>query len=127
MPRADDVERVPEAATPQANDDVLELTAQQVEEDPVIAVAAPEMSIAPHAMPDQVAELVSPATAAASRNALESLATISAKPVSPSVGLTIDDLARELLRPMLKEWLDENLPGIVSSLVEREIARITRN
>jgi uncharacterized protein len=32
---------------------------------------------------------------------------------------------RDMLRPMLKEWLDENLPGIVEQLVTREIARIT--
>ncbi len=39
---------------------------------------------------------------------------------------TIDGLVRELLRPMLKEWLDANLPGIVENAVEQEVARIAR-
>ncbi|MFX6724745.1 DUF2497 domain-containing protein [Acinetobacter baumannii] len=34
-------------------------------------------------------------------------------------------MVRELLRPMLREWLDARLPGIVETMVAREIARIT--
>ena len=39
---------------------------------------------------------------------------------------SIDDLARELLHPMLKQWLDENLPRIVEQLVREEIERVAR-
>jgi cell pole-organizing protein PopZ len=39
---------------------------------------------------------------------------------------SIDDLAREVLRPMLKQWLDENLPRIVEQLVREEIERVAR-
>lgn len=39
---------------------------------------------------------------------------------------TIEDLVKEMLRPMLKEWLDTNLPPMVERYVEREIARLTR-
>jgi len=42
-------------------------------------------------------------------------------------GPTIDDLARALLRPMLKEWLDNNLQGIVQAEVRKELERIARN
>ncbi len=35
-------------------------------------------------------------------------------------------LTREMLRPMLKSWLDDNLPGIVERLVAAEIDRIAR-
>jgi uncharacterized protein len=35
-------------------------------------------------------------------------------------------LTREMLRPMLKTWLDDNLPGIVERLVSTEIERVTR-
>lgn len=38
---------------------------------------------------------------------------------------TLEGLVRELLRPMLKDWLDQNLPGIVERMVSREIMRIT--
>jgi uncharacterized protein len=41
-------------------------------------------------------------------------------------GRSIDDLARELLHPMLKQWLDENLPRIVEQLVREEIERVAR-
>jgi cell pole-organizing protein PopZ len=39
---------------------------------------------------------------------------------------TLDDLVAEMLRPMLKSWLDENLPSLVERLVRSEIDRITR-
>ena len=39
---------------------------------------------------------------------------------------TIEGVVTELLRPMLKDWLDENLPAIVDKHVEAEVARIAR-
>jgi uncharacterized protein len=39
---------------------------------------------------------------------------------------SIDDLARELLHPMLKQWLDQNLPRLVEKLVREEIERVAR-
>jgi hypothetical protein len=40
--------------------------------------------------------------------------------------LTIEDVAREMLRDMLKQWLDENLPALVEQLVREEIERVAR-
>lgn len=40
-------------------------------------------------------------------------------------GRTLDQLVQDMLRPMLKDWLDENLPDIVERMVEQEIARLT--
>jgi cell pole-organizing protein PopZ len=39
---------------------------------------------------------------------------------------TLDDLVKDMLRPMLKVWLDDNLPGIVERLVRAEIERVAR-
>lgn len=39
---------------------------------------------------------------------------------------TIEDLVKEVMRPMIREWLDENLPALVERLVGREIERLTR-
>ena len=39
---------------------------------------------------------------------------------------TLEDLVREMLRPMLKTWLDENLPNMVERLVRAEIERVSR-
>jgi uncharacterized protein len=39
---------------------------------------------------------------------------------------SLEGLTRELLRPMLKDWLDSNLPQMVEALVAKEIERITK-
>ena len=39
---------------------------------------------------------------------------------------TLEDLVREMLRPMLKSWLDDNLPGVVERIVRAEIERVSR-
>jgi Protein of unknown function (DUF2497) len=39
---------------------------------------------------------------------------------------TLEDVVRETLRPMLKSWLDENLPSVVERMVQEEIERVTR-
>lgn len=41
-------------------------------------------------------------------------------------GTTVEDLVTEMLRPMMKEWLDSNLPQIVERIVEREVKKLTR-
>lgn len=51
-------------------------------------------------------------------------------PIPPSglqfrSGTTIEDLVLEALRPMLKSWLDEYLPGMVERLVEKEVRRVS--
>jgi cell pole-organizing protein PopZ len=44
----------------------------------------------------------------------------------PASGRTLEDVVRELLRPLLKDWLDQNLPGIVETAVQAEVERISR-
>jgi uncharacterized protein len=39
---------------------------------------------------------------------------------------SLEGLTRDLLRPMLKEWLEANLPGLVEAMVAKEIERITK-
>jgi cell pole-organizing protein PopZ len=46
--------------------------------------------------------------------------------VRPSEPKTVEDLMKEMLRPMLKAWLDDHLPPLVEGLVRDEIERITR-
>jgi len=40
---------------------------------------------------------------------------------------TIEDLVKEVMRPIVKDWLDENLPGLTERLVRREIERLARH
>ena len=41
-------------------------------------------------------------------------------------GTTVEDLVTEMLRPMMKSWLDDNLPQIVERIVEREVRKLTQ-
>ena len=49
-----------------------------------------------------------------------------AQTTHPRGGRTVEELVSELLRPMLKAWLDDNLPAIVERLVRAEIERVSR-
>jgi hypothetical protein len=51
---------------------------------------------------------------------------LSAAIAMPPGGATLEDVVRELLRPLLKGWLDENLPRIVEAKVAEEVERIAR-
>jgi uncharacterized protein len=70
------------------------------------------------------ADLVSNVTAEASRSALASLSKMVVKP-EVSGSDTLEGMVRDMLRPMLKDWLDANLPGIVEGVVAKEVARIS--
>jgi cell pole-organizing protein PopZ len=84
-----------------------------------VAPAVDPISAAPAAEP-----IVSPRAADASRGSLDALSRLIVRPeVAGSDSL--EGLVREMLRPMLREWLDSHLPAMVETMVSREIARIT--
>lgn len=93
-------------------------------------VAAAEASPAPaYAPPRAVAapaneDILSPPTASATATALSRLA--GSLRIADTQNQTIEGVVRELLKPMLKEWLDTNLPAIVEARVEAELERIAR-
>ena len=74
--------------------------------------------------------LVGESAAASAASAFAGFASTIRKPdpmeASTGSGPTVDELARALLRPMLKEWLDANLPAIVEAQVRKEVERIAR-
>ena len=67
--------------------------------------------------------LVSDDAAAASRQSLAALSSMCESAAADQGAL--EAVVRDMLRPMLKDWLDQNLPLMVEELVTREIARIT--
>lgn len=81
---------------------------------------------------DEDDRLVSAATESASVSALSQLSAIGAGRDQlgnlslGDAGRTLEDLVRELLRPMLRDWLDTNLPQLVERLVQDEIRRMSR-
>ena len=121
--------------------DVLELT-QAVDEPETMQTAEPEPEpqsisaeeapaiatapVAPSAPPEKDMDaLLSASTAAATREALAALSRMVVKPEDAAADNTLEGLVREMLRPMLKDWLDANLPAIVQATVDREVARIS--
>jgi uncharacterized protein len=78
--------------------------------------------IAPPVHVEPETHLISASTKSAVDSAFNSLA----QTVLVQNARTLEDLVREMLRPMLKGWLDENLPGLVERLVRAEIERVSR-
>jgi len=116
VPAAPDAQQEPE---PEAEPATAELPAE-----PEAPIAEPP--VAP--FPQAASTLVSPNAAQASRQSLAALSAMVIRPDSEAEsppGNTLEALVRELLRPMLKDWLDAKLPELVEVLVSREIARIT--
>jgi uncharacterized protein len=95
--------RLQRAAEPRADEDVLELD-EPVTDGP---------------------SLLSEDAAAATRERLSSLSALRQRGEGPVDAGALEAVVREMLKPMLKEWLDQRLPEIVEDLVTREIARLT--
>jgi uncharacterized protein len=67
-------------------------------------------------------QILSRSTVSAVESAFSSLANT----VLSNNARTLEDLVKEMLRPMLKSWLDDNLPGLVERIVKAEIERVSR-
>ena len=101
--------RAPDQDEPdrQPEEDVLELD-QPIE---------PPVDLGPPLLDETAAETT--------RHSLEELSTLAASAPAAPTGNPLEEMVREMLRPILKEWIDEHLPGIVNEHVKREISRIT--
>ena len=146
-PAASSAQPAATSAPPVQSDGVLVLDASMmVPEEPEITEAEPPPAPALAALPvpappppvparvaepvpptEEVSSLVAPEAAAAAASAIGSLMrtlaaqqTVHVRPGGP----TIEDIVREELRPMLKQWLDINLPPMVERLVRAEIERV---
>jgi uncharacterized protein len=83
------------------------------------AYEPPPFESASSAQPQQI---LSRSTVSAVESAFNSLADT----VLSNNARTLEDLVKEMLRPMLKSWLDDNLPGLVERIVKAEIERVSR-
>jgi len=93
----------------EGEDDILEL------DHPV--EVAPPIDTGPPLLDEDAAD--------SSRMKLEQLSNVAAAaPPAPTVN-PLEEMLRDMLRPALKQWLDEHLPRIVDEHVRREISRIT--
>ena len=74
--------------------------------------------------PPETPGILSQSAAAATRGPFDTLSRLVVKPETPGSD-TLESMVREMLRPMLREWLDANLPTMVEAMVAKEIDRIT--
>lgn len=140
-----EVEEEPEAAAPEPEpevedepeDDVLELTEtyeapatvsigdiDAYEAPAPVAAVAPAPKPAPRPVaPSAAGGLVSERTESI---AASSFGSLTSNLLVPHSDRTLEDVVKELLRPQLQAWLDENLPGIVEEQVRLEVERIAR-
>ena len=105
---------IPRALEPEPEPEVLELSDLAPDPDPL-----------PAAEP-----IVSQDALASSRGSLDALTRMIARPEPEATaegGKTMEAFVGELLRPLLREWLDAHLPELVEAMVAKEIARITGN
>lgn len=141
---AHEPEPEPEPIFEAEHEDVLELTQLASEEPPPLETLgdlevhaaepappppapkpAPARAPAPASVLSLADEegLLSPTSAASAASAFGQLAhTVT----MPAEGRVLEDVVRELLRPLLKAWLDEHLPPIVQAKVDEEVERIAR-
>jgi cell pole-organizing protein PopZ len=107
------------AAKPEDSFDKVEVAADVMFRDPEpVREVAPRMS-APVRLDEQ---LLSQHASSAVSAAFDRIAA----PMFSGDSRTVDELVREMLRPMLKAWLDDNLPSLVERLVRAEIERVSR-
>lgn len=97
---------------------------QVAPEPPPEPVAAPVFATAPPppSAPFDMAQLLSDQTSSAVTSAFGQLAHT----VLSNNARTLEDLVKDMLKPMLKGWLDDNLPTMVERLVRAEIERVAR-
>jgi cell pole-organizing protein PopZ len=93
-----------------------------------VAARAPprEPVFEPPAPAPQPLEAGPPMLSRSTVNAVESAFNSLANTVLSNNARTLEDLVKEMLRPMLKSWLDDNLPGLVERIVKAEIERVSR-
>lgn len=122
-------EPAPQVAAPPPPDD--DIVFEAVEEPaPQEAAPMPEPVVATAPQPRQVVmeppaePILSTPVASAAAGSLARLA--GTLRISDQPGQTVEGVVRELLKPMLKEWLDQHLAAIVEARVEAELERIAR-
>ena len=116
-------ERETEPADAEEAEEVLEL-----DEDAMVAFAEAEDEEESEGDGTVTAPLTADLTRESMRANFEALATLSRPGAQPQIvrsgETSLEGLVRDMLRPMLAEWLDANLPDMVEDLVKAEIARI---
>ena len=103
-------------------DDDLEFAETPVAEIPAPRPAPPRSFEREPVRETPVQQIMSGSTVSAVESAFNALQNT----VLSNNARTLEDLVKEMLRPMLKSWLDDNLPNLVERIVKAEIERVSR-
>lgn len=119
-----------------SSEDVLDLTEDMTRPAPAPAFRTVEArddiefaeaaSAAAATEPQPAAPETRPLMSATTMAAVDSAFNSLAHTVLAGNARTLEDLVREMLRPLLKSWIDDNLPGLVERIVRAEIERVSR-
>ncbi|MCB9991814.1 MAG: DUF2497 domain-containing protein [Rhodospirillales bacterium] len=135
---APEPEPEPEPVVEDEDDDILELT-DKVDDDPVIEEDEEEEEI--YEPPPRVEIDMQDSdddddddgdsifTDSAESAAFEGFAALASKTALDRKGTgstTIEDIVREMMKPMLREWLDVHLPPLIEKIVQRELRKVAR-
>ena len=111
-------EKVQRIAPGSAPDDVLELSeSDQAEVLELDEPVAPAVDLGPPLLDDDAAGVT--------RQSFDQLSSVAATVPPPPAVNPLEEMIRDMLKPILKQWVDEHLPQIVNDHVRREISRIT--
>ena len=119
-------EPAPEPA--EEEEDILELT-DRVDEEP-----APEPEVEPAPEPEPAPVETAPAASAddtlltqgAETAAFDAISELARKTAVDHNGITLEDIVRNELKPLLRDWLDQNLPVVIERLVREELERVSK-
>lgn len=114
-----------EVAMQEAVEDVLEEAVEEefmAEPEPEPVAPAP----APKPRPAPVEDTDSILTSRAESAAMSGFAELARKTAVEYNGITLEEIVRTELKPMLREWLDKNLPSIIERLVAEELERVAK-
>ena len=123
----DDIDTLFDEADLSNTDDEIELVEEEEEESPTEVAA--EVTPLPIAAVAPEGSILDQAPATAATGSLSGLVAMVDAAHGTPIGngnRTIEDLVKEVMRPMIKEWLDDNLPALVERVVRREVERLSR-
>jgi len=120
---------MPATAEPEAAPEITAAAGTPGQEEEVVMAASDEPPAPPAEQPEPASEgIVSQPTSSATTAALGELSkAVEERASRLRLGegdVTVSDIVKELLRPMLREWIDQNLPAIVERVVRREIQKL---
>lgn len=129
-PKPDIIELTEVLRDEEPPEDIIVELQEHEEELPPPPPLPPKPVVQRPAAPEPEEEAVSILTDHAAHAALQGFARLASHtPVerqSHLAGITLEDIVRDLMRPMLRDWLDQNLPPLIEKLVAKELQRLAR-